>query len=218
MNIHNFTDAEAVATAVADVVIRTVHQAVRARGICHVALAGGTTPRQCYIRLRQADLPWQALHIWFGDERCLPVGNDQRNDTMADDAWLRHVPIPLANIHRIAAESGAEQAARAYSEALTGITIDLALLGMGEDGHTASLFPHHPAIHATEAAVAVHHAPKPPADRVSMSLATLNAARQRLVMATGRSKQSIWERITREHLPHLPVCQLHQPAWYIAIP
>ncbi len=218
MNIHNFADAEAVATAVANVVIRTVQQAVRARGICHLALAGGTTPRQCYSRLRQADLPWQALHIWFGDERCLPVGDDQRNDTMADAAWLHHVPIPAANIHRIAAESGAEQAALAYSKDLAGITIDLALLGMGEDGHTASLFPNHPEIHAAQPAVAVHHAPKLPADRVSMSLATLNAARQRLVMVTGRSKKTVWESIAQGDNAHLPVCQLHQPAWYIAIP
>ena len=116
--------------------------AIAERGRFVLALAGGNTPRGVYAMLRDADTDWSQWHIWFGDERCAPVDDPQRNSAMARKAWLDHVPIPALQIHAIAGESGPEAAAYAYSTALRDIgDFDLVLLGLGEDGHTASLFP-----------------------------------------------------------------------------
>jgi 6-phosphogluconolactonase len=169
-------------------------QAILERGAFHVVLAGGNTPRGIYEVLCGAKTDWASWHVWFGDERCLPPLDAERNSRMADDSLLSHVPIPPSQIHIIPAELGAERAAVAYASALrevSGREFDLVLLGLGEDGHTASLFPGHDWGVAGDSsdAQAVLDAPKPPPERVSLSAARLSRARQVLFLVTGESKR-----------------------------
>ena len=176
---------------------RILDAAVRAReqrGEFLIVLAGGDTPRGVYQKLRTADADWACWHVYFGDERCLHVGHAARNSRMAGDAWLDHVPIPRDQVHAIPAERGPLRGAAAYAETLEGVRdFDLVLLGLGEDGHTASLFPGHPWDAASEAAwgdvLAVVGAPKPPAERVSLSAQRLSRAREVLFLIEGESKR-----------------------------
>lgn len=166
--------------------------AIAARGRFLLVLAGGTTPTPIYTALRDADTDWSRWEIWFGDERCLPAGDPERNSTMATQAWLAHVPIPIERIHVIAAELGAADAAVQYAGALRGVdAFDLVLLGLGEDGHTASLFADHDWGSGVDApdALAVLDSPKPPAQRVSLSAARLSHARSVVFLVAGASKR-----------------------------
>jgi len=213
MNIVRFADTEALARAVAEQVARAAETAMAERGVFHLVLAGGSTPKHCYELMRDMDLPWQAMHIWFGDERCLPVGDAERNDTMAEQALLTHVPLELSHIHRMLAELGPDAGAAMYTKELKHApAMDLVLLGMGEDGHTASLFPGNPALNDPRLAVPVFDSPKPPSERISMGLGLLNDAGRRIVMVAGDGKQGAWTRIQSGEA--LPVALLKQPEWY----
>ena len=214
MIIHPCIDAEAVAQFAATAVIEEAGAAIAARGVFHWALAGGTTPKRCYELLREAEIDWPKAHIWFGDERCLPVGDAQRNDLMADKALLNHVPIPPMQIHRMDAELGPELAAVRYAALLADAPeMDLILLGIGEDGHTASLFPGNPALEDQRLAVPVYNSPKPPLERVSMGYAVLNAARRCLIMAAGAGKADAILRIRNGK--RLPVARVQGCEWLI---
>ena len=156
-------------------------------------LAGGDTPRAVYALLRGAKVAWSAWHVYFGDERCLPANDPGRNSRMADETWLDHVTIPQSQRHAIPAELGATRAALAYQESLRPVGVfDLVLLGLGEDGHTASLFPGRDWGTAPDSpdALAVFDAPKPPPERVSLSAARLSRARQVIFLVAGESKRN----------------------------
>ncbi len=173
-------------------ILSSARQAISLRGAFHIVLAGGTTPRRVYELLRQANAGWAAWHVYFGDERCLPPDHAERNSRMAALAWLDHVAIPSSQIYLIPAERGAEIAASIYAQTLAGIELfDLVVLGLGEDGHTASLFPNHDLGNTLSApnAIAVLDAPKPPPQRVSLSAQRLSAARQVMFLVTGAAKQ-----------------------------
>ncbi|MGA8864014.1 MAG: 6-phosphogluconolactonase [Gallionella sp.] len=173
-------------------ILDSAQQAIAERGVFRIVLAGGATPRKIYQALNEASADWSAWQVYFGDERCLPPDHAERNSRMAALAWLDHVAIPRGRIHPIHAEAGAESAAADYAQTLEGIGLfDLVLLGLGEDGHTASLFPGHDigASPESPAAIAVHHAPKPPPDRVSLSAQRLSAARQVMFLVTGETKR-----------------------------
>ena len=156
-----------------------------------IVLAGGTTPRQLYQRLRYLPTDWQRWHIYFSDERYLSAGDPARNDSMAAIAWLDHVAIPADHIHRVPTGDNVNTAAASYAAVLQQAPgFDLALLGLGEDGHTASLFPGDLAArHSTELAVAVTTAPKPPPQRVSMSPQCLSMAAAVWFMVSGEGKR-----------------------------
>lgn len=167
-------------------------QAMAQRGKFRLVLAGGETPRAVYRQLRAAETDWSAWHIYFGDERCLPPDDPERNSRMAGEAWLDHVAIPAPQIHIIPAELGARPAAAAYAAILRGVDrFDLVLLGLGEDGHTASLFPGQSPMPGDEAAdvLPVFDAPKPPAQRVSLSAARLARTRQLIFLIAGEGKR-----------------------------
>ncbi len=187
-----------VAQTVAGRIIETASASINVRGVFHLALAGGTTPRCCYELLRDADIDWHKVHIWFGDERCLPIGDDERNDVMADAALLTHVNISASQIHRMPAELGPDQAAAAYADLLATIPcLDLVLCGMGEDGHTCSLFPNSPALSDGRPVVPVFNSPKAPSERVSLGYSALNAAHERIIMVTGEGKREVFERMSQ---------------------
>lgn len=157
-----------------------------------IVLAGGSTPRNVYRRLVGLRTDWSRWEVYFGDERCVPVNDAQRNDRMAFETLLGQVAIAADAIHRIPAEQGAARAARAYGQTLAGVDdFDLVLLGLGEDGHTASLFPGHERGDAPGSpdVLAVFDAPKPPAERVSMSAARLSRAQRVLFLVAGDGKR-----------------------------
>lgn len=190
---HHYATVTALERAAADWLSASAARAIRSRDAFHIVLAGGSTPRGIYEKLASIKNTWKSWHIYYGDERCLAVGHAERNSTMATEVWLRHVPIPASQIHEIPGELGAELAAKNYSRQLEAVIMfDLCLLGLGEDGHTASLFPgqdwgNHD---NSPAALPVIHAPKPPAQRVSLSAQRLSRSREVLVCVTGESKQA----------------------------
>jgi len=188
---HIYPDEGALSEAATRAIDGCAREAIRARGAFHVVLCGGETPRPVYARLRASAQDWEHWHVYFGDERCLPAADRGRNDFVAGVLWLDHVPIPAVQVHSIPAEYGAGDGARRYAAALAGVPeFDLVLLGLGEDGHTASLFPGHDAGEAPDApdVLAVTGAPKPPPERVSMSARRLARCRQALVLVQGAGK------------------------------
>ncbi|MEO1767029.1 6-phosphogluconolactonase [Thiobacter aerophilum] len=202
---HVLKDAATVAAEARRRLLAAADAAIRGRGAFHLVLAGGATPRLLYTSLVDARADWSRWHIWFGDERVLPAAHPERNSVMARMAWLDHVPIPPAQIHVIPTERGLHAAVEAYRRALAGMgEFDLVLLGLGEDGHTASLFPERDWGEGPAAAdvLAIEDAPKPPPARVSLSAARLSRARGVWFLVTGAAKREAVARWRRgESIP-----------------
>jgi 6-phosphogluconolactonase len=176
---HVFADAGVLSRAVTEHIQQRSGEVIAQRGEFRIVLAGGTTPEAIYQRL---------------------TGLDTRS-------WLDRVPIAAGNIFPIHAETGAEIAARAYANIVRdALPFDMVLLGMGEDGHTASLFPGH-AHDPVELVHAVHDAPKPPPDRVSLGLTALNDAEEVIILVTGEVKREIVSRWRAG--ADLPVAKVH---------
>jgi 6-phosphogluconolactonase len=193
----------AISEAAAREIVDAAAGALAERSRFVVALAGGETPRPLYGRLaseyRDA-IAWDRTDACFGDERCVPPTDADSNYRMAREALLDRVAP--ANVHRMPGELGAEEAAAEYDRLLGRLgLLDLVLLGVGPDGHTASLFPGRPEVNAEGWAVAVHDAPKPPPDRVSLTLGTLQAAHRVLVLATGADKADAVAKAQRGEVP-----------------
>ena len=195
---HVYTDLDQLIEAVANGIMTEAAQAISAAGRFLVVLAGGSTPRPIYARLVELDTLWNQWHIYFGDERCLPVGHPERNDTMIRDVWLDKVSIPIDQIHAVPAELGPDAGAKEYARKLASLgSFDLTILGLGEDGHTASLFPGGPlgCQRGAPDVFAVHKAPKPPASRVSMSAARLTRSQTVQLIVTGEEKRATLTRL-----------------------
>lgn len=183
--------------------------AVRDRGVFHVALAGGSTPRRLYERLAgDADwsaLPWARSQVYFGDERCVPPNHDDSNFRMAHEALLSRVPVPAESVHRMEGERPDPVEAAARYEAQVRSTIphapgdvprlDLVLLGLGADGHTASLFPGTTALDEGSGLVAATWVEDLHAHRLTMTFSLLNAARAVVFMVAGGDKTGALQRV-----------------------
>jgi 6-phosphogluconolactonase len=213
-NVKIFKNAEQVAQAVADRLFRDITSCVERKGKCHVVLPGGTTPARCLELLAEKPLPWKKIHWYPGDERCYPIGHAERNDTMILDKLLLHHEDGIKNFHPIHAELGPEEGAKAYAILLdaTG-RMDIVVLGMGEDGHTASLFPGNVALENQKSAVPVYDAPKPPSERISIGIETLKNAGECIVIATGASKREAL--IKLEEGETLPVGMVEPYVWFL---
>jgi 6-phosphogluconolactonase len=181
--------------------------AVAARRACYLALAGGETPRGCYERLAQPpyrdSVPWRSVFVYWSDERQVPLDDPACNYAMAKAALLDHVPIPAEQVFPLVGDP-TPALRRVPADAAGRPRFDVIHLGIGEDGHTASLFPGSPALQEAHAMVAVvHDAPKPPPDRLTLTLPVINAARAVLFMAQGASKREALAGV-RRHDPALP--------------
>lgn len=200
---HILPDADAVAQAAAELLAESIWRALDELDLCHVALPGGTTPAACLQRLAAMELPWGRIHWYLGDERCLPIGDAERNDTLLNDCLWTQAAIPEENCHRMRAELGPVDAAVDYSEQLSlAGHLDMVLLGMGEDGHTASLFPDNAALSLAETVVPVFDSPKPPPERVTLSIPTIEAAGLRVALISGAGKADALARVRAgESLP-----------------
>ena len=177
-------------------VVESAHRAIQARGRFSIALSGGSTPRRLYQLLTQPPyrlaIDWSRVHVFFADERFVPHAHPDSTVLLVRETLLQGVPLPAENFHAMPTESGTpEQCAACYAEELAAffagaVALDLVLLGMGPDGHTASLFPGHP--EATGLIAAVHDSPKPPPIRLTLTLKTLRAAREVMFLVTGADK------------------------------
>ena len=201
-----YPDAERLAVAAAAIVA----DAVRSAAPLRLVLAGGTTPKRCYTLLAAMDLSWARVTALFGDERCLPPLDPETNFRIATDALLR-TACP-ATVHRIPAELGPEEAAAAYEPIVAAAPLDLVLLGVGRDGHTASLFPGNPALRATGYVVGVRNAAKPPPERVSLTLRALRGAKRVVILAAGADKQ---EAVRRAFAGEVPAGMIEHAEWLV---
>jgi 6-phosphogluconolactonase len=187
-----FPDADELVPALAEALHAEAAAAIAARGAFHLVLAGGSTPRALYRALADRHAGDAHWHVWYGDERCLPADDPERNSVMAEASWLSASRIPPENRRPIPAEQGPHEAAALYAGWLAGVAdFDVVLLGMGEDGHTASLFPGHDWGDAPDSpdVLAVQGAPKPPPERVSLSAARLNRSQRVWFVITGSGKR-----------------------------
>jgi 6-phosphogluconolactonase len=211
---HIHQDPAEAAAACAEHLARCITAVLETRALCHVALPGGGTPAACLSRLAEQPLPWARVHWYLGDERCLPPGDADRNDRMIEQQLWSAIAAAADTIHRIPAELGAEPAARHYAELIDALDrLDIVLLGLGEDGHTASLFPDNPALDDTRSVVPVHHAPKPPPERVSLGITTLGSAAERVVLATGPGKRDAINQV-KAGAP-LPINRIGPLHWFV---
>ncbi len=185
----HYESIEALRHDVCDVIVTSANEAIAKRGRFSIVLAGGNTPRAVYRLLRDLPMDWTKWHIYHGDERCLPSDHEDRNSLMVEQVWLHYVAIPTSQIHDIPAELGPVAGAKAYAETLKNVdTFDLVILGLGEDGHTASLFPNHVVDNSADA-VPVFNSPKPPSERITISQNRLNDTHEVIFLVTGAGKQ-----------------------------
>lgn len=186
--------------------LREIQRAIAERGLCRLALSGGQTPRAIHEQLVMLgeDLPWNHVQITFGDERCVPPDHADSNYRMARESLFDRVAIPAGNIFRIRGEIAPEDAALETEARLAAVAArcgearyvhDVLLLGVGEDGHTASLFPGSPALEETVRNVIPATGPKPPPQRITMTFPLLNAARHACFLVTGAGKHALVEEI-----------------------
>jgi 6-phosphogluconolactonase len=186
---------EDVATAAA----AEITEALRA-GARTLVLAGGTTPQRCYEVLAGLDVEWGRVTVLFGDERCVPPNHADSNYRMAREVLLDLVAP--ATVHRMPAELGPDEGAAEYSKVVAALApLDFVILGIGDDGHTASLFPGHEGLSATGWTVGIRNSPKPPPERVTLTLPALLGARQVLILATGAGKAQAVAMAKRQEVP-----------------
>ena len=207
-----YTKFDEASTAAAEFLAEKIETCVQQKGSCHVILPGGNTPVRCLAFLAEKALPWNKVHWYLGDERCYPKDHTDRNDVMLQkNFWSL---ISETNIHLIQTELGAEKAAEIYQNEIKEIaSFDIAFLGMGEDGHTASLFPGNKALEDKHSVVAVYNSPKAPDERVSLSMDTLRKVHCRVVLVGGEQKAAVISRIKSGEA--LPINSIGEINWYI---
>ena len=206
-----FPDAVALNSAGAGEFTRAAREAVTVRGRFAVALAGGSTPKGVYLQLAAEErsganrLPWERIHVFFGDERCVPPEHADSNFRMASESLLAHVPIPPANVHRFRGEHEPTRAAEAAERDLREYfgngaeppRFDLILLGLGPDGHTASLFPDTEALRETVRLATANWVPKLNAHRLTLTFPVLNNASEIVFLVPGAEKAKVLREVLR---------------------
>lgn len=190
------------------IVLSRVEEAIAKRGRCTIALAGGSTPKPLYEKLAQQNLSWEKIHIFWGDERYVAPDHPDSNEKMAREAWLNHIDIPSENIHPMptSANDPAADAATHNQELMDFFQVapgqipkfDIVLLGMGDDGHTASLFPFTPALDVGDRLVTVGEKQGEP--RITFTIPLINAAQNILFLIAGTNKQEPLQKIFHEDI------------------
>lgn len=203
--IRVFPDPATLADAAARHVVETGQAAIDARGRFSLTLSGGSTPRELHLRLASPplrdQLDWSRVHMFFGDERCVPPDDPRSNYRMAEETLLSRVPIPREQIHRMQGELPAEEAAADYERELRAFfgdeppRLDLVLLGMGDNGHTASLFPGLTAVHEQQRWVMAEYVGEVGMWRLTLTPLVLNLARQIVFLVAGEGKASMLRQV-----------------------
>lgn len=203
----------ALSSAAAERIVVAAEQAIDAHGRFVIALSGGSTPRRTYELLARephaSRVDWPRVHVVWGDERCVPPSNADSNYRMAREALLDHVPIPTANVHRMRGEEDPAAAAASYEAALrnlfntpngppasaSGKNIDLALLGLGDNGHTASIFPESAAVSEQRRWAMAEYVPAVSMWRITLTAPIINAASEVVFLVAGGDKAEVLQRI-----------------------
>ncbi|WP_062073236.1 6-phosphogluconolactonase [Demequina sediminicola] len=226
-NVVVYADADAVAQSTAARMLIAIGDAVALRGRADVVLTGGTVGIGTLVAASASPLTamidWTSVHLWWGDERFVARGDDERNEGQAQEALVRNLPIPEDNIHRMGSSDeypSAEDAAAAYAEEILAAGSprwDVLLLGLGPDAHVASLFPGHPVFESSDAEThAVHDSPKPPPTRVSLGLPSINRAREVWVVAAGSGKaDAVADSLRRSGVPGGAVDGTERTLWLL---
>ncbi|MEA3327739.1 MAG: 6-phosphogluconolactonase [Chloroflexota bacterium] len=206
--IQIFRDSQALANAAAELFIKLAEQSVRDQGRFSVALSGGNTPSTLYQVLanpeNQERLNWAGIHLFWGDERHVPPDHKESNYRKIRETLLDRIAIPEENVHRVKAEMEERLAALSYEQVLRDFFVgqwprfDLILLGLGEDGHTASLFPHSAGLKEEERWFIPNYAPKREKMRLTLTKNAINAAKNIAVLVSGASKAGILAEVLRE--------------------
>jgi 6-phosphogluconolactonase len=174
-----------------------------------LSLAGSNTPRRAYGLLAATPgIDWSHVHLWFGDERCVPPGDPESNYRMARESLIAHIDIPAGNVHRVRGEDDPDAAAAAYASEIDGLSLDLALLGLGPDGHTASLFPGSSALEVRDRAAVAVTASKPPPRRITLTFPVFERAASILILAPGEAKADAIAAVLRGPDPRYPASLL----------
>jgi 6-phosphogluconolactonase len=217
-------DADTVAERAAAQVVRELQRARELRGVAHLALSGGTTPGRTFELLAaEPAADWSDVEFWFADERCVAPEDEESNYRLAAETLFGPAGIPAELVHRMEGELGPEEGARRYAQMLLrqvpadGVApappaLDVVVLGIGPDGHVASLFPGADTLAAGEQAVClgIANSPKPPPERITLSMAVLRAARSCLLLATGPSKADAVNAMLGEPSRHVPASLLRR--------
>ena len=210
------TDNWIVCDSVSDLSVQLAHQilitankSIELNNEFKIVLAGGSSFTGVYEILKESESDWSKWRVYIGDERCLPMGDRNRNDYLINKMWLCNGRIPKERINFIPVELGAENALRSYKHTLKNVAdFDLTLLGMGEDGHTASLFPDSAYSNTGRSDVLIgRNSPKPPRNRISMSYSRLNRSKYVLKAVCGHAKANalnLWL-----HGGDLPISKIH---------
>jgi len=198
-------DPQALAEAAARHVVERAQTAIRERGRFSIALSGGSTPRDLHLRLARPPLvdqiDWARVHVFFGDERCVPPDDERSNFRMANETLLSRVPIPPEQIHRMRGELPPEEAAADYERQLHALfgdeppRLDLILLGMGDNGHTASLFPGLSAVREQQRWVVAEYVAEVSMWRVTLTPVVLNLAREDVFLVAGAAKAQMLRQV-----------------------
>ncbi len=199
-------DYEELSLVAAELFTEIVSETLKKSDTCKIALSGGGTPERMYEILASTEfrtrIPWEYLHIFWGDERCVPIDDPRSNQMMALRTLLKHVPIKKENIHWINCKNDPHKAAKQYEKDLRSVfgenpqfTFDLILLGLGADGHTASLFPKNPALKEKKRWVLVVKRDSEPFMRITLTLPVINRARVVLFLVSGKEKASILKEV-----------------------
>jgi 6-phosphogluconolactonase len=210
-------DAETVAQRAAAHIARQLQGARDVRGVAHLALSGGTTPGRTYELLGANPEQLEGVHVWFADERCVAPEDPESNYRLAAETLLAGGAIPPERVHRMRGEDGPLEGARAYGQELARVlgappVLDVVVLGIGPDGHIASLFPGADTLEAGEDALClgVHDSPKPPPERITLSLALLRAAAECVLLASGAGKADAVAAMLGEPTRHVPASLLRR--------
>lgn len=222
-NLKIFEDATALSHFAAGHFVSVVENSIQERGFSSVALSGGSTPKHMYSLLASdryiQKINWERVHLFWGDERCVPPDHEQSNFFTAKQIMLEHVPIPQKNVHRIKGELALDQAAAEYEMELRSFfsgtaepRFDLILLGLGDDAHTASLFPGTDALRVRKAWFVANFVPKLHDWRLTLTPMAINAAAQVTFLVTGTLKAvSLCHVIQSPYQPELYPAQIVQP-------
>ncbi len=222
-NLHVFADNSSFVNGSADFILDLAARAIQERGRFTIALSGGNTPKAIYARLATAEYQtradWSRAQIFFGDERCVPPDDARSNFRMAREAWFDPARLPAENVHRMRGEDDPARAALAYEQELAQLfrtralpAFDLILLGMGDNGHTASLFPGTAALRERERWAVAQYVEVMQTWRVTFTAPLINAARCVAFIVQGASKaQTLWNVLRGPYQPDVLPAQMIQP-------
>jgi 6-phosphogluconolactonase len=199
-------DREEVARTIAVSLATAAKDAVDTRGVANLVLAGGTTPLRAYELVGPLLDDWGNVHLWYGDERCVPFTDPDSNHGAA----LERLRVPGAVFHPMPGELGPFAGARDYESELGDVVFDLVLLGLGPDGHTASLFPGHPLLKSSEHVAGIDDSPKQPPQRITLTLPSLNAGRCIVLAVVGADKADALRRVIAEPDEQTPASLLRR--------